>query len=178
MSCITRNREIVIIALVVITALVTLVVAFGFLNRILGGGRDLWMGLLCHSMNGGWVVGTLEPYLLQSNSFELFCAHKWWGCYTSSSRPLASKSHFVKLLQHLIELLYLNIITPAFSLPVIAMQLLKFRINFPEAVFLSYCDWRTSVPKPIGSCRNWYKYTVLEGAVAIWYVISLSNWCP
>ena len=35
---------------------VTLVVAFGFLPKILGGSRALWM-VLCHSMNAGSVVG-------------------------------------------------------------------------------------------------------------------------
>ena len=52
---------------------VTLVVALGILPQICWCDRNLWkVDLLCHSMNAGWVVGTLKIYLLLSNSLELF----------------------------------------------------------------------------------------------------------
>ena len=42
-----------------------------FCSKILGGGREPQM-VLCQSMNGGSVVGTLKPYYIQKNLFELF----------------------------------------------------------------------------------------------------------
>ena len=38
-------------------------------------------------------MGTLDPYLLKSNSFELFCTHRWWGHHSIFLIPLiASRS--------------------------------------------------------------------------------------
>ena len=42
---------------------------WAFCPKILGDGGDLWM-VLCHSMDEGWVVEALKPYLLWSNLFE------------------------------------------------------------------------------------------------------------
>ena len=71
---------------------VTSMVAFGFLSQILGSGGELWM-LLCHSMHAGWLVGTLELYLLCSNLFELSALTSSRDANISRSHP----SHLVKL---------------------------------------------------------------------------------
>ena len=82
-------------------ARVTLVIAFGFLPKILGGAGDLRM-VLCHSMIAGSVVGTLKPYFMQKNfrrehslapeipgeTFTIFCFLFSWCPWNKQSNHI------------------------------------------------------------------------------------------
>ena len=71
-----------------------------FCPKILRGDWDPWM-VLYHSLNIGWVVGTLKPCCNQILS--TFWTRIQWGLETSFSHS-SRKSHFAKLSQHLIFL--------------------------------------------------------------------------
>ena len=74
---------------------VTLLVTFGFLNKILGGSRDLYM-LFCHSMTAGWVVRTLGGGVIKKLNF----LHS----QVMDVKTFHSCSHFHSYQSHLVKL--------------------------------------------------------------------------